>query len=161
MTTANEVGATTVTTPSDCEIVLTRVIDAPRRLVFAAYTDPEHVPHWMLGPDGWSMPVCEIDLRAGGQWHFVWRRPNGEEMEMRGEYREIDPPERIVHTESWGGEWPETLNTLILTEHDGQTTITQRVLYPSQDARDAALGTGMKVGASMSYDRLETYLRTA
>jgi uncharacterized protein YndB with AHSA1/START domain len=161
MTTANEVGATTVTTPSDCEIVLTRVIDAPRRLVFAAYTDPEHVPHWMLGPDGWSMPVCEIDLRAGGQWHFVWRRPNGEEMEMRGEYREIDPPERIVNTESWGGEWPETLNTLILTEHDGQTTITQRVLYPSQDARDAALGTGMKDGASMSYDRLETYLRTA
>jgi uncharacterized protein YndB with AHSA1/START domain len=161
MTTANEVGATTVTTPSDCEIVLTRVIDAPRRLVFAAYTDPEHVPHWMLGPDGWSMPVCEIDLRAGGQWHFVWRRPNGEEMEMRGEYREIDPPERIVNTESWGGEWPQTLNTLILTEHDGQTTITQRVLYPSQDARDAALGTGMKDGASMSYDRLETYLRTA
>jgi uncharacterized protein YndB with AHSA1/START domain len=161
MTTANEVGATTVTMPSDCEIVLTRVIDAPRRLVFAAYTDPEHVPHWMLGPDGWSMPVCEIDLRAGGQWHFVWRRPNGEEMEMRGEYREIDPPERIVNTESWGGEWPQTLNTLILTEHDGQTTITQRVLYPSQDARDAALGTGMKVGASMSYDRLETYLRTA
>jgi uncharacterized protein YndB with AHSA1/START domain len=161
MTTANEVGATTVTTPSDREVVLTRVIDAPRRLVFAAYTDPEHVPHWMLGPDGWSMPVCEIDLRAGGQWHFVWRRPNGEEMEMRGEYREIDPPERIVNTESWGGEWPQTLNTLILTEHDGQTTITQRVLYPSQDARDAALGTGMKDGASMSYDRLETYLRTA
>jgi uncharacterized protein YndB with AHSA1/START domain len=160
MTRANEVGATTVTTPSDREVVLTRVIDAPRRLVFAAYTDPEHVPHWMLGPDGWSMPVCEIDLRPGGQWHFVWRRPNGEEMEMRGEYREIDPPERIVNTESWGGEWPETLNTLILTEHDGQTTITQRVLYPSQDARDAALGTGMKDGASISYARLETYLRT-
>ena len=160
MTTANEVGATTITTPSDREVVLTRVIDAPRRLVFAAYTDPEHVPHWMLGPDGWSMPVCEIDLRPGGQWHFVWRRPNGEEMEMRGEYREIDPPERIVNTESWGGEWPETLNTLILTEHDGQTTITQRVLYPSPDARDAALGTGMKDGASISYARLETYLRT-
>jgi uncharacterized protein YndB with AHSA1/START domain len=160
MTRANEVGATTVTTPSDREVVLTRVIDAPRRLVFAAYTDPEHVPHWMLGPDGWSMPVCEIDLRPGGQWHFVWRRPNGEEMEMRGEYREIDPPERIVNTESWGGEWPETLNTLILTEHDGQTTITQRVLYPSRDARDAALGTGMKDGASISYARLETYLRT-
>jgi uncharacterized protein YndB with AHSA1/START domain len=160
MTRANEVGATTVTTPSDREVVLTRVIDAPRRLVFAAYTDPEHVPHWMLGPDGWSMPVCEIDLRPGGQWHFVWRRPNGEEMEMRGEYREIDPPERIVNTESWGGEWPETLNTLILTEHDGQTTITQRVLYPSPDARDAALGTGMKDGASISYARLETYLRT-
>jgi uncharacterized protein YndB with AHSA1/START domain len=160
MTRANEVGATTVTTPSDREVVLTRVIDAPRRLVFAAYTDPEHVPHWMLGPDGWSMPVCEIDLRPGGQWHFVWRRPNGEEMEMRGEYREIDPPERIVNTESWGGEWPQTLNTLILTEHDGQTTITQRVLYPSPDARDAALGTGMKDGASISYARLETYLRT-
>jgi uncharacterized protein YndB with AHSA1/START domain len=161
MTTANEVGATTVTTPSECEAVITRVIDAPRRLVFEAYTDPEHVPHWMLGPDGWSMPVCEIDLRPGGQWHFVWRRPDGEEMEMRGVYREIVPPERLVNTESWGGEWPETLNTLELTEHDGKTTITQRVLYPSREARDAAMATGMKDGASTSYDRLEKYLRAA
>ena len=81
------------------------------------------MPHWMLGPDGWTMPVCEIDLRPGGAWHFVWRGSDGTEMEMRGVYREIAPPERLVTTESWGGDWPETLNTLVLTEEDGKTTI--------------------------------------
>ncbi len=67
-----------------------------------AWTIPEHVTQWMLGPDGWSMPVCEIDLRVGGAWHYVWRKSDGEEMGMRGEYREITPPERLVQTESWG-----------------------------------------------------------
>ena len=94
------------------------------RLVFEAWTNPEHLPHWMLGPAGWTMPVCEIDLRPGGAWHFVWRRSDGTEMEMRGVYQEIVPPERLVSTESWGGDWPETLNTLILSEEDGKTTIT-------------------------------------
>ncbi len=160
MATTSKVGATAVTTPSDREIVMTRVFDAPRRLVFEAHTDPEHLPHWMLGPEGWTMPVCEIDLRPGGAWHFVWRRSDGTEMEMRGEYREITPPERLVSTESWGGDWPETLNTLILTEEDGKTTMTSTVLYPSKEARDAALETGMKEGASLSFDRLAEYLRT-
>jgi len=149
---------TTLATPSDREIVVTRVVQAPRRLVFEAYTNPEHVPHWMLGPEGWSMPVCEIDLRPGGAWRFVWRRADGAEMEMRGAYREIMPPERLVSTESWGGDWPETLNTLILTEEAGTTTITQRVLYPSRDARDAALKTGMLEGMSQSFDRLAEHL---
>src|SRR5687768_13172306 len=75
---------TTFTTPSDREVAMTRVFDAPRRLVFEAWTSPKHVPHWMLGPEGWTMPVCEIDLRPGGEWHFVWRKSNGTEMEMRG-----------------------------------------------------------------------------
>jgi uncharacterized protein YndB with AHSA1/START domain len=96
------VGATTFTTPSDREIAATRAFNAPRKLIFDAYTKPEHVPHWMLGPDGWSMPVCEIDLRRGGGWHFVWRQLDGTEMEMRGVYKEITPPERLVSTESWG-----------------------------------------------------------
>ena len=160
MTTATRDTATMFTTPSDQEIVMTRVVDAPRRLVFAAHTNPAHVPHWMVGPDGWTMPVCEIDLRPGGAWHFVWRQSDGTEMEMRGVYQEILPPERVVCTESWGGDWPETLNTLVLSERDGKTTITHRVRYPSKAARDAALKTGMQEGMSQSYDRLAEYLRT-
>ena len=139
---------------------MTRVVDAPRRLVFEAWTNPEHLPHWMLGPEGWTMPVCEIDLRPGGAWRFVWRKSDGTEMEMHGVYREIAAPERLVSTESWGGDWPETLNTLVLTEKDGKTTISQTVLYPSKEARDAATKTGMKDGVSESYDRLAEYLGT-
>ena len=151
---------TTLTTPSDREIVITRVVDAPRRLVFEVYTSPEHVPHWMLGPEGWSMPVCEIDLRPGGAWHFIWRRADGTEMAMHGVYQEIVPPERLVCTECWGGDWPETLNTLLLSEEAGKTTITQRMLYPSSEARDAALKTGMADGVSESFDRLDEYFAT-
>ena len=137
---------TTFTTPSDREIAMTCDVRAPRGLVWEAWTNPKHVPHWLLGPVGWTMPVCEIDLRAGGAWHYVWRKSDGTEMAMRGAYREIVVAERLVSTESWGGDWPETLNTLTLAESDGKTTITNRVLYPSQGARDAALQTGMKDG---------------
>jgi uncharacterized protein YndB with AHSA1/START domain len=153
-------GTTMFTTPSDREIVVTRVFNAPRRLVFEAWTNPKHVPQWMLGPDDWTMPVCEIDLRVGGTWHFVWRKSDGTEMAMRGVYREVSPPDRLVSTESWGGGWPETVNTLVLTEAGGKTTATISVLYPSKEARDAALKTGMKDGMIQSYDRLEEYLRT-
>jgi uncharacterized protein YndB with AHSA1/START domain len=160
MATANKVRTTTFTTPSDVEVVMTRVVDAPRKLVWEVFTKPEHLPHWMTGPEGWTMPVCEIDLRPGGGWHFVWRKNDGSEMGMRGAYREVVPPERLVSTESWGPEWPETINTLLLSEEAGQTTITQRILYPSKEARDAALQTGMKEGANQSYDRLDEYLRS-
>lgn len=158
MVKADRIRATTFTTPSDREIVVTRVFDAPCRLVFDAWTKPEHLPHWMLGPEGWTMPVCEIDLRPGGAWHFVWRRSDGTEMGMRGVYREITPPERLVSTESWGGDWPDTLNTLILSEENGKTTMTLTVLYPSKEARDAALQTGMKAGMAASFDRLAEHL---
>jgi uncharacterized protein YndB with AHSA1/START domain len=160
MATATKVGVTTFTTPSDRELVMARVFDAPRRLVFDAWTSPEHLPHWMLGPSGWTMPVCEIDLRPGGAYRYVWRRSEGTEMEMGGVYKEIAPPERLVATESWGGDWPETINTLTLSEEDGKTTISLRVLYPSKEARDAALKTGMKEGVSLSFDRLAEHLRT-
>lgn len=86
----------TLTTSSDREIVVTRVFDAPRRLVFDAWTNPEHLPHWMLGPSGWTMPVCEIDLRPGGAWRFVWRQADGTEMEMHGVYQEVVPPDRLA-----------------------------------------------------------------
>jgi uncharacterized protein YndB with AHSA1/START domain len=156
-----EIMATTFTTPSDREVVITHAVDAPRRHVFEAWTKPEHLPRWMLGPEGWTMPVCEVDLRPGGGWHFVWRRADGAEMAMRGVYREVTPPERLVSTESWGENWPETVNTLALSEDGGgKTLITLTISYPSKAARDAALGTGMKDGMSQSFDRLAGYLRT-
>src|SRR4051794_16137788 len=159
MAAAKRVEATTFATPSDREIIITRTIDTPRRLVFEAWTRPEHLPNWMLGPGGWTMSVCEVDLRPGGAWHFAWRHADGAEMAMRGVYREVAPPGRLVSTESWGGDWPETLNTLAFAEEGGRTTITLTVLYPTEEARDAALGTGMKAGMSLSFDRLAEYLR--
>jgi uncharacterized protein YndB with AHSA1/START domain len=104
------------------------------------------------------MTVCEIDLRPGGTWHFAWRHSDSTEMAMHGEYREVAPPERLVSTERWGGDWPETINTLILSEEGGKTTIAQTMLYPSKEARDAALKTGMKEGVAASYNRLAEYL---
>lgn len=162
MATTNSAGATKnkteITTPTDLEIVMTRVFDAPRRLVWEAHTNPEHLPHWMLGPEGWTMPVCEIDLRPGGTWHVVWRREDGSEMEMLGVYKEVVPHERLVNTESWGADWPETVNTMILTEENGKTTMTSKMLYPTKEARDKALQTGMADGVDLSYDRLDEYL---
>jgi uncharacterized protein YndB with AHSA1/START domain len=158
MATANRVGATTFTTPSDREIVVTREFNAPRRLVFEAWTKPEHLPNWMTGPPGWTMTVCEIDLRPGGAWRFAWRGDDGVEMEMTGVYKEVEAPERLISTESWGADWPETINTLVLSERDGKTTAVNTVLYPSKEARDAALQTGMKEGMNASFDRLAEYL---
>lgn len=113
------------------------------------------------------MPVCEIDLRPGGRWRYVWRKnaadgtPGcGPEMEMSGAYLEVTPPVRVVWTERWGPEWPETINTLELTEAEGRTTMTMTVLYPSKEARDAALKTGMKDGTDASFARLDAIIAT-
>ena len=152
--------ALTVTTPSDREILMTRLFAAPRPLVFEAWTDPKYVSRWLLGPEGWTMPVCEIDLRPGGAWRFVWRKSDGQEMAMTGVYREVTPPERVVHTERWGPDWPETINTLTFIEKDGKTTCSLAVLYPSKEARDTALKTGMEDGVAVSFDRLDVLLRT-
>ena len=159
MATTGSRGTTEFSLPSDREFAMTRVFDAPRERVWEAITSPRHLPHWMLGPEGWSMPVCELDLRPGGAWHFVWRNRDGSEIEMHGEYREVTRPERLVNTESWGGDWPETVNTIVLSEEDGRTTLVTTVLYPSQEARDAAMATGMQEGASLSFDRLAERLR--
>jgi uncharacterized protein YndB with AHSA1/START domain len=149
---------TKFTTPSDREVVMTRVFDAPRKRVFEAWTNPKIMPLWLLGPEGWTMPVCEIDLRPGGAWHFMWRKSDGSQMEMRGMYKEVKTPEKVVSTESWGGDWPETLNTMILKEENGKTTFTNTILYPSREARDAALKTGMEKGVEQSFNRLEEFL---
>ena len=160
MATATEPGVTSYTTPRDREIVITRVVDAPRRLVFAAWTDPKHIPNWLGFPEGWTMPVCELDLRPGGAWRYVWRKSDGSEMTMGGLVREVTPPERLVTTERWGPEWPETVNTLMLAESGGRTTITLTITYPSKAARDAALETGMKGGMDVSFARLDRLVRT-
>ena len=145
-----------VTTPSEQEIRLTRLFDAPRHLVFEAMTKPEHVKQWWgrLG-EGYSVPVCEIDLRVGGKWRFVNRHPEGE-VAFRGEYLEIAPPSRLVFTEVMEP-YPEPGSevTTVFTEEAGKTRITVTARYPSQEVRDMVLGTGMATGAGISYDRLE------
>lgn len=159
MASEERVGRTRFSTPSDRELVATRELDAPRRLVWDAYTRPEQAQRWMIGPPGWTLLVCEMDLRPGGEWRFVWRGNDGAQMEMRGVFREVLPPERIVNTEAWGGDWPETLNTVELREDSGRTTMTCTILYPSREARERALATGMKDGWAMSLDRLDGLLR--
>lgn len=159
MTTATQVRSTTFTI-DDLEVVGSTTIDAARELVWAAHTEPEHVRQWLLGPEGWTMPVCEIDLRPGGEWHWVWRREGRDDLEMRGVYKEVLPPARLVNTENWGGPYPETLNTLTLTEENGHTTIRSAVRYPTNEARDAALETGMLDGWAESNERLERYLES-
>jgi uncharacterized protein YndB with AHSA1/START domain len=148
-----------VTTPSDQEICMTRLFDAPRHLVFQAMTRPEHVKEWWgrLG-EGYSVPVCEIDLRPGGAWRFVNRHPKGEAV-FYGVYREIAPPDRVVFTEIYEP-FPdvESVVTSVLTEEDGKTRMTVTVLYPSMDVRDMVIKTGMATGAGISYDRLEDLL---
>ena len=146
----------TVTTPSDQEIRLTRLFDTPRHLVFEAMTRPEHVERWwgQLG-EGYSVPVCEIDLRPGGRWRFVSRHPKGEAA-FSGEYREIAPPSRLVFTEIFE-EFPDSVSvvTAEFTDEGGKTRFTATVRYPSRDVRDIVLGSGMEKGAGISYDRLE------
>ena len=146
----------TVTTPSDQEIRMTRLFDAPRHLVFEAMTRPEHVKRWWgcLG-DGYSVPVCEIDLRIGGRWRFVNRHPKGEAA-FHGEYREVTPPGRVVFTEIFE-EFPdvESVVTAELADEGGKTRLTATVRYPSIEVRDMVMSTGMSTGAGISYDRLE------
>jgi len=157
----NNPNALTVTTPSDREIVITRQFKAPRALVFDCYTKPEFIRRWLLGPDGWVMDVCDVDLRVGGAYRWVWRKvKDNTTMGMGGTYREIKRPEKLVTTELFDQDWTggETVNTFVLTEKDGRTTIVNTVLYSSKTARDGALKTGMTGGIEKSYQRLDALL---
>ena len=150
-------GKLNVAAPGDREIVMTRVFDAPRHLVFDAFTNPELLKRWLLGPPGWSMPVCEVDLRVGGTYRYVWRSDrDGHEMGMSGVYREIVAPERLVATEKFDESWypGEALGTIVLVEQGGRTTLTQTLLYESREARDAVIKSNMESGVAASYDRL-------
>jgi uncharacterized protein YndB with AHSA1/START domain len=151
-------GKLKVTTSGDREIVMTREFNAPRHLVFEALTTPELVSRWLLGPPGWTMPLCEIDLRVGGGFRYLWRNANGKEFGMHGTYHELARPEHIVHAESFDNMPGEAMVTSKLVEQDGSTTLTITVLSPSKAIRDGHIQSGMEAGASASYDRLEELL---
>jgi predicted acetyltransferase/uncharacterized protein YndB with AHSA1/START domain len=160
MPSVTKVGAMTFTKPDDISLVAERIMDAPRELVWAAHTRCEHVRQWLLGPEGWTMPSCEIDLRPGGEWLYVYRDRDGEAgFSMRGEYREIKAPERIVNTERMDDNPVETVNTLTLEDQGGRTFVRTVVEYPSEEIREQIIATGMLGGWAESYERLEAYLQ--
>jgi uncharacterized protein YndB with AHSA1/START domain len=147
------------TTPAEREIVITRVFDAPRELVFEAMSKPEHVTRWWgMLDERYSVPVCEIDFRVGGRWRYVGRGPRGD-AEFYGEYREIKAPERVVFTEIFAA-FPDVVSviTSVLTAEGRKTRLTATCVYPSQQVRDQVVGSGMERGAALSYDRLEEVL---
>ncbi len=156
----NDQGKLVVSAHGEREIVMTRMFHAPRALVFEAYTKPEYVRRWLLGPDGWEMPVCEIDLRVGGRYRYLWRHVSGQEMGMSGVYKEIRAPERIVSTEVFDQSWyeGEGLGMAVFKEHQGKTMLTTTLLYQSRAVRDGVLKSPMEGGVKASYDRLAKIL---
>jgi uncharacterized protein YndB with AHSA1/START domain len=155
-----------VSLPSDSEVKVTRSFKAPRALVFRAFTEPDLVRRWMLGPPGWSMPVCEMDVRVGGQYRWRWRSDkDSTEFGFRGTFREVQPASRLVHTEGYdpgtvGGEYPgnDALVTVTFTEESGVTTVSTLIDFGSKEARDAAVSTGMTGGMEQSYQLLDRLL---
>ena len=152
-----------VTTPTDREVLIERDFNAPRDLVFDAFTKPELVRRWLLGPEGWTMPVCEIDLRVGGSYRYVWHKEStGHQMGMGGVFREVVQPEKLVATEKFDDAWypGEAVNTTIFEQKSGFTKVRLTVLYQSQEARDTATRSGMEQGMIVGYNRLEELLST-
>jgi uncharacterized protein YndB with AHSA1/START domain len=155
-----------VTLPSEREVKVTRTFKAPRALVFRAYTEPELLRRWLLGPPGWSMPVCEMDVRVGGRFRWRWRsEENGQEFGFTGTFREVQPSSKIVHTEAYdpgsvGGGYPgsDAIVTVTFTEDGGVTTMTTLIDFGSKEARDGAVGTGMTDGMEQSYELLDQLL---
>ena len=155
-------GALKLKLSGDREIVFTRSFNAPPQLVWDAMTKPELVKRWLFGPPGWTMTVCDMDMRVGGKYRWVWRGPDGTEMGMGGVHREVVPHERIVNTQLFDQDWTGgvAVGTLVLTEQDGKTLITNTVRYATAEAREAVLKTPMEQGMGMGYDRLEQLLAT-
>ena len=149
-----------VTTPSDREIAMTRVFDAPRSLVFDAFTKPELIKRWLGVRGGWTFAACEVDLKVGGAYRYVWRGPKGQEMGMGGVFREVARPERVVCTEKFDESWyeGEAVDTMTFVERSGKTTATTTVLYSSKAARDGVLKSPMDQGVAEGYDKLDEIL---
>jgi uncharacterized protein YndB with AHSA1/START domain len=153
-----------VTLPSDREVRVTRLFGAPPAVVFDAFTKPDLVSRWLLGPPGWTMPVCEMDLRVGGKFIWRWRSEDGKEFGFTGVFREVVKPTRIVHTENFdpgdvgGTMGGEALVTSEFTPRGKGTLYAVTIRYSSQADRDAAVKTGMTDGMEMSYARLESIL---
>jgi uncharacterized protein YndB with AHSA1/START domain len=156
----NPMGRLVISTPSDRELTMTRSFNAPRDLVFAAWTKPELLRRWLGFHNGWSLAVCEIDLRVGGRYRYVWHGPDRMEMGMGGTYVEVVAPERLVATERFDDAWypGEGVGTLVLTEEAGRTTLTHTLLYESREARDAVLQSPMEQGVAAGYDQLDRVL---
>jgi uncharacterized protein YndB with AHSA1/START domain len=151
-----------VTTPGDREVVITRSFDAPRKLIWECHTRPELVRQWLLGPPGWEMPVCRIDLKVGGKYRYEWKNTDGRTMGLGGTFREVAAPARLVANEMFDDDWTggETLVTQVFDEKASRTTLTLTVLYKSREARDGAIATGMTSGLDAGYDRLESLARS-
>lgn len=149
-----------LSTPSDREVVVSRAFDAPRELVFDAFTRPELVIQWLWGPDEWRIVQADAELRVGGAIRYVWRHTHGAEMGLSGTYLEIERPERTVHTEIFDEDWTggEARITTVFTEAEGVTTMTMTILYSSKEARDGALATPMAEGMGQGYRRLDALL---
>lgn len=160
MSSPPKVGVSEYSKPGDTEFMYRRVFDAPIRLVFDAYTKPEHLSKWLLGPDGWTMPVCEMDLRPGGTWRWRWAKSDGQTLEMTGRILEVAPPTRLVMTENWGPPWPETTNDITFTALGNQTLVTCIIRSRDAKSRDAALATGATGGMDTSFARLDTLIAT-
>lgn len=150
-----------LSTPTDREILIERDFNAPRELVFEALTKPELVKRWLLGPDGWTMPVCEIDLRVGGAYRYVWHKESANiTMGMGGVFREVVRPNKLVATEKFDDAWypGEAVDTTVLEESGETTKMKLTVLYESKEARDTATRSGMEHGMIAGYNRLEELL---
>ena len=154
------VGSLIITTPSDREIAMSRMFDAPRQMVFDAYTKPELVKRWLGVQNGWTLDVCEIDLRVGGTFRYVWRGPNRAEMAMSSVCRELVIPERIVATEKFDDPWyqGEGIGTVEFIEQGGKTTLTMTVLYETNAIRDSVLASPMEKGVAASFEMLAELL---
>jgi uncharacterized protein YndB with AHSA1/START domain len=151
-----------LTRPTDREITLTRSFEAPRQLVFDAFTKPEMLKRWLYGPEEWPLVNCEIDLRVGGKLRYVWQHKEKGDMGLSGVFREIVTPQKLVHTELFDQDWTggETLVTTVFEERNGRTTAAATVRYSTQAARDGALKTGMIEGWSQGHDRLDELIAT-
>ena len=156
------VGNMEVTTPSDLEVQMTRVFDAPRHLVYQALTSPDLMKRWLIGGADWPLSTCDMDVRVGGAYHWVWSGPNGQEMGMNGVFTEVSPPDRMVHSQKFDQAWTPGENQVTTTfeERGGQTIVTVTTLFPSTETRDGMLKGGMAEGAAQGYDRLEQLLAT-
>jgi uncharacterized protein YndB with AHSA1/START domain len=165
-TTPTNIDKAQVTLPNDSQVKVIRSFKAPRALVFRAFTEPDLVQRWLLGPPGWTMPVCEMDVRVGGRYRWRWQSDDKkQEFGFTGTFREVQPPSKIVHTEAFdpgsvGGPYPgaEAIVTATFVEEGGITTMTTVIDFGSKDARDAAMSTGMTGGMEQSYQLLDRLL---
>jgi uncharacterized protein YndB with AHSA1/START domain len=157
----------TISTPSDREILVTRRFNAPRALVWKAWTQPAYLARWW-GPQGWTLPVCNVDLRPGGKWQYCMAGPQGEESCGLAIYHEIVEPERLVYTDYFADaqgnpvpNMPESRVTIHLTENDGMTLLNSTMLYPAKEDRDRIIQMGMQEGMTESLNRLDEVLQNA